>query len=83
MQKLTARKFQDVPPWQHQSYLTSRISKRGGFGGTVNRQLSEVHLTQRQRCERFGPARVRRLVKESHDYIMGLISLAGLDIRKG
>ena len=28
-------------------------------------------------------ARVRRLVKESHDYIMGLISSAGLDIRKG
>jgi hypothetical protein len=27
--------------------------------------------------------RVRRLVKESHDYIMGLISSAGLDIRKG
>ena len=28
-------------------------------------------------------ARVRRLVKESHHYIMGLISAAGLDIRKG
>jgi len=28
-------------------------------------------------------ARVRRLVKESHGYIMGLISSAGLDIRKG
>lgn len=28
-------------------------------------------------------ARVRRLVKESHDYIMGLIRSAGLDIRKG
>jgi 5-methylthioadenosine/S-adenosylhomocysteine deaminase len=28
-------------------------------------------------------ARVRRLVKESHEYIMGLISSAGLDIRKG
>jgi 5-methylthioadenosine/S-adenosylhomocysteine deaminase len=28
-------------------------------------------------------ARVRRLAKESHGYIMGLISSAGLDIRKG
>jgi cytosine/adenosine deaminase-related metal-dependent hydrolase len=28
-------------------------------------------------------ARVRRLVKESHGYIMGLINAAGLDIRKG
>jgi cytosine/adenosine deaminase-related metal-dependent hydrolase len=28
-------------------------------------------------------ARVRRLVKESHGYIMGLIASAGLDIRKG
>jgi len=37
MQKLTARKFQGVPPWQHQSYLTSRISKSGGdrFGPTL------------------------------------------------
>jgi 5-methylthioadenosine/S-adenosylhomocysteine deaminase len=28
-------------------------------------------------------ARVRRLVTESHDYIMGLITAAGVDIRKG
>jgi 5-methylthioadenosine/S-adenosylhomocysteine deaminase len=28
-------------------------------------------------------ARVRRLVAESHDYIMGLITAAGVDIRKG
>jgi 5-methylthioadenosine/S-adenosylhomocysteine deaminase len=28
-------------------------------------------------------ARVRRLTKDSHGYIMGLISSAGLDIRKG
>jgi hypothetical protein len=28
-------------------------------------------------------ARVGRLTKDSHGYIMGLISSAGLDIRKG